>query len=72
MVEFAGFTVGLDGVGPCPKMLEAIRNFPTPTDISGVRAWFGLVNQVAYAVSVADIMLPFRHLLKPNMNFEMM
>ena len=45
-------------------MIEAIRNFPAPTHVTGVRSWFGLVNQVAYAFSQAEVMAPFRELLK--------
>ena len=31
----------------CGDLLEAISNFPKLMNITGVRAWFGLVNQVA-------------------------
>ena len=68
-VEFAGFTVGLNCIKPCVKILEAIRGFPTPTDISGVRAWFGLVNQVSYAFAMTEHMSAFRHLLSPKTPF---
>ena len=47
-------------------MITAIQNFPTPTDITGDRSWFGLVNQVAYAFAITEEMLPFRELLKPG------
>ena len=70
-VQFAGFEITLDEVKPCKEYIESVANFPEPQNITDARSWFGLVNQVAYAVSVADIMLPFRHLLKPNMKFEM-
>ena len=33
------------------------------------RAWFGLVNQGAYAFSIAKEMKPFRHILKPDNKF---
>ena len=41
----------------------------TPKDISGARAWFGLVNQGSYAFAMAKQMQPFRHLLKPSIKF---
>ncbi|CAG2209551.1 unnamed protein product [Mytilus edulis] len=44
-------------------------NFPTPTDITGARAWFGLINQGAYAFAMARQMKPFRALLKPSTTF---
>lgn len=68
-VEFAGFVISNDNVKPCSRYLEAISNFPTPTDITGVRSWFGLVNQAAYALSLTKDMAPFRDLLKPNNKF---
>lgn len=58
-VEFAGFVITSDGVKPTKKMTEAILNFPTPTSITGIRSWFGLVNQVSYTFAQADIMGPF-------------
>ena len=47
-VEFAGFKITNDIVHPCKKFLRAITAFPTPKNITDVRSWFGLVNQVAY------------------------
>ena len=63
-VEFAGFQVTANGVKPTKRMTETILNFPTPTNITGVRSWFGLVNQVSYAFSQAEVMDPFRELLR--------
>ena len=51
------------------KYLQAILDFPTPRNITDVRSWFGLVNQVFYAFSMAEKMLPFRQLLKPETPF---
>ena len=50
--------------------MPSIRNFSVPKDITGARAWFGLVNQGSYAFSMTDEMAPFRHLLKPKTTFE--
>ena len=69
-VEFAGFEITNDSVKPCPKYLDTIRNFPTPQNLTDIRSWFGLVNQVSYAFASADSMQPFRHLLKPSTPFE--
>ena len=51
VLDFAGFTVTKDGVKPTAQMVEAISNFPKPTNIKGVRSFFGLVNQVAYILT---------------------
>jgi hypothetical protein len=48
-VEFAGFEIITEGFRPTDKYIEAIKKFPTPTNISEVRSWFGLINQVAYS-----------------------
>ena len=68
-VEFAGFKLHPEGYGPSDDLLDAIRNFPAPTDITGVRSWFGLVNQVSYAYATAADMAPFRELLKRDSPF---
>ena len=37
-VEFAGFEITREGIRTTDKYIEAIRNFPTPTNISEVRS----------------------------------
>lgn len=69
IVEFAGFKITPTNVQPSDKYLDAVCNFPTPTDITGMRSWFGLVNQSAYAFSMTEIMAPFRDALKPGNKF---
>ena len=68
-VEFLGFIVNEDSVRPSDKFLGAIQDFPRPRDITGIRSWFGLVNQCNFAFSQSDLMLPFRNLLKPSTEF---
>ena len=43
-VDFAGFRIFKSAVEPLPKYLNAIKNFPTPKNITDVRSWFGLIN----------------------------
>ena len=69
-VEFAGFEITRSEVKPHRKYLNAIKDFPTPQGITDIRAWFGLVNQVAYAFAMASVMSPFRELLKPTSPFR--
>ena len=68
-VEFLGFEITEDSVRPAATYIQAIKDFPTPKDITGIRFWFGLVNQVAYAFSLTSVMKPFRELLKPSSEF---
>ena len=69
IVEFAGFEITPNSVRPCMKYLQAILDFPAPKNLTDVRSWFGLVNQVSYTFSMAKMMLPFRQLLKPGIPF---
>ena len=68
-VEFIGFKLDERGVKPTPDFLSAVKDFPVPKDITGVRSWFGLVEQCSYAFSKTRCMEPFRHLLKPDNTF---
>ena len=68
-VEYLGFVITPDAVKPGPAMIEAIREFPAPTNITEMRSFFGLVNQVSYAFSMKDTMAPFRELLRPSSDF---
>ena len=69
VVQFGGLEVTNEGVRPTKSFLDAILNLPSPTCISDVRSFFGLVNQVSYAFSSSTVMEPFRHLLKPGNTF---
>ena len=69
-VEFAGFELTTEGIRPTAKYIESIKNFPTPSNISQVRSWFGLINQVAYSFVKTTQMAPFRHLLSESQPFE--
>lgn len=53
----------------CRKYLDAIHDFPTPANITDVRSWFGLINQVSYAFAANEPILPFCQLLKPGAPF---
>ena len=70
VVDFSGLTVTMDSIKPQQKFLNSILQFPTPKDITGARAWFGLVNQGSYAFAMAKEMKPFRELLKTSKKFE--
>ena len=67
-VEFVGYNVGWDGYRPSDNMISAIENFPMPAEpsLTDIRAWFGLVNQIAPFLASSALMEPFRELLKPT------
>lgn len=62
-VEFAGFDIDSTSYKPPARLMNAIRDFPSPTNITGIRSWFGLINQVSYAFAQAPIMGPFHEFL---------
>ena len=59
----------MDSVKPASSMLKAIKEFPAPTNITQMRSFFRLVNQVSFAFSMKDTMAPFRELLRPSAAF---
>ena len=69
-VEFAGFSISPTEVRPANKYLQSIMQFPTPSSITDIRSWFGLVNQVSYTFAMTAAMQPFRALLKPSTPFR--
>ena len=58
-VEFMGFMLSNFGVRPTEEMLSSIKDFPRPRDVTGIRSFFGLVEQVAWAFSKTEEMAPF-------------
>lgn len=69
-VDFAGFRISDTTIEPLPKYLDAIRDFPTPTCLTDIRSWFGLVNQVSNYAQLRDMMAPFKPYLSPKCKFE--
>ena len=68
-VEYVGFEISRDLVQPSSSMLKAIKVFPAPINITQMRSFFGLVNQVSFTFSMKDTMAPFRELLQPSAKF---
>ena len=65
-VAWAGFTIGPDSVKPLPKHTEAVRSYPTPVNITDLRSFMALLQQVAYCYAISPAVSQFRHLLKPS------
>ena len=68
-VNFLGFKITMTGLGPTDSFIDTIRSFPTPKNLTDIRAWFGTVNQVAYAFAATQHMEPFRTLLSSKLPF---
>jgi hypothetical protein len=66
-VSFAGFVVSSTGMRPDPNKLAAIASFPSPTNITGLRSFLGLANQLAsFLPDFAHATVKLRGLLKSS------
>ena len=65
-VDWAGFRIGPDGVSPLPSHTDAIRSFPAPRNVTDLRSFMALVNQVSMFHATQPRLLPFRDLLKKD------
>ena len=45
-VKFAGFMVGCNGIKANPAKIEAIKNFPAQKDLTNLKSYLGLANQL--------------------------
>ena len=68
-VEFAGFRISETTIDPLPNYLDAIRDFPTSRNVTDIRSWFGLVNQVSNYAQLRNLMAPFKPFLSPRHPF---
>ena len=69
-VKFAGYLVSNNGIEPDPDRTKAISNFPIPENITDLRSFFGLVNQLGqFTPDLAHMLEPLRGLLKPKNAF---
>ncbi len=69
-VSFAGYIVGADGIRADPDKLKAVRGFPKPTNITDLRSFLGLCEQLAgFSAETASKMGPLRPLLKTKAEF---
>ena len=60
-----GYIISADGVKPNPKKLEAVIAAPTPTDVSQLRSFIGLMNYYEkFIQNLASILSPLYRLLR--------
>ena len=70
-VKFAGFRISAAGVVPDPSRLKAIIDFPRPGNVTALRGFVGLINQLnIFTPEVAMKTNPFRGLLKKGAAFQ--
>ena len=69
-VNFTAFKITKTEVKLLPRYIKAIEDFPRPQNISDIRSWFGLVNQVTHYGQLIGAMAPFKSLLSPKTRFQ--
>ena len=65
-VDWAGFRLGVDDVRPLAKHTQAVRDFPVPENVTDLRSFMQLVNQVSHFYAAQPKLHPFRELLKKD------
>lgn len=69
-VSYVGFKISADGIQPDPAKLAAIREFPKPKNVTDLRSFFGLANQLgSFSLNVTTAVLPLRPLLSTKNAF---
>ena len=69
-VTFARFTLSAQGYQVDCSITDAISQFPTPTNRTDLRSFFGLVNQLSSSTqAVASLLTPLRPLLSTKNDF---
>ena len=66
-IKFAGHIVSADGVKPDPEKIKALTDFPAPKNLTELRSFLGLANQLAnFVPDLTHMTIGMRHLLKKN------
>ena len=58
-----------DAFRPAREYFDAIRNFPVPNNISSLRSFYGMINQINYSFLMTEHMETIRHLLKSDTRY---
>jgi len=68
--SWGGFTVSGEGVAADPAKVSAISDFPRPTNITALRSFFGIVEQLGdFSYDISSAAGPLRPLLSPKNEF---
>ena len=70
-INFAGYIIGENGVKPDPRRVQAITDFKRPIDVTQVRSFLGLANQLGFFVpDLAQVTTPLCELLRKDVVFQ--
>ena len=66
-IVFLGHVIDAKGVSPDPRKTEAIQKMKSPTTVTELRRFMGMINQLnKFSPRIAEISQPLRELLKSN------
>lgn len=69
-VLFAGHIISDKGIQPNPEKLKALTDFPRPTDLTSLRSFIGLANQLAaFVPDFAHMTTELRQLLRKDVAY---
>lgn len=70
-VAYLGHIIGEDGLRPDPQKIEAVKNFPVPRNLKGIRQFLGLAGYYRrFIPDFSRIASPLSNLLKKNATFK--
>ena len=70
-IIYLGHIVNEEGVKPNPLKIEAVKNFPQPTNAKGIKSFLGLVGYYRrFIPDMAKIAKPLTELLKKDVKFK--
>ena len=69
-VKFCGYKISHDGIAADEDKVKAIRDFPTPSNLTDLRSFMGLVNQLTeFTPDIASTATDLRPLMSPKRTF---
>lgn len=70
-VEFLGHIVSSDGISPNPNKIAAVKDFPKPQNVKGVRSFLGLANYYRrFVPRFSFIAKPLNNLTRKGVKFH--
>ena len=70
-MDFLGFTVSAAGLAPNVTKVEAIREFPTPQNLTELRRFLDMTSYYRRFISgFSDIASPLHHLTNKGVGFD--
>ena len=70
-IEYLGHIITAEGTKPNNQKVKAIMNAPTPTDVSQLRSFLGLINYYGkYLPSLSTVLAPLHWLLRKQLKWN--